>query len=725
MKVKPVKNKEQLFKKMDKAGIKYCRQHMERVYEFAAAAHAGQTRDSGEAFINHPLNVAAILVNMGLDRISIEAALLHDVVEDTDVSLEEIRENFGEEVAALVDGVTKLSRISFQNKQEQQAENLRKMFLAMAKDIRVILIKLADRMHNMRTLKYLPVEKQKEIARETLEIYAPLTHRLGMYKIKWELEDLALRYLKPEKYYELVQKVAKKRKEREGYIERVKKILRRQLNDLNIKAEIQGRPKHFYSIYQKMIKQNKPFEEIYDLMALRVLVESIHDCYEVLGVVHNLWKPIPGGFKDYIAMPKSNMYQSLHTRVIGENGEPLEVQIRTREMHMVAEYGIAAHWRYKDGSTDDTLLEKIAWLRQLLEWQQESKDADEYLENLRFDLFEDEVFVFTPKGDVKNLPAGATPVDFAYHIHTQIGQQCVGAKVNGRLVPLDYKLKNGDIVQILTTKQESGPSSDWLQFVVTSKAKSKIRQWLREQRREEYIQQAREQLEKEIKKQGYDPQEHLKAETLKEAAERLGFTETDDLLVAVGDGKVTVSMVLGKILGEKLQEKLLGEKTLEKPVKLSPEKRRAGRPGGVVVEGVKDLLVRFSRCCNPVPGDEIIGYVTRGKGVTVHRINCSNLPADTERLLKVEWADTDKELYPFEIKIEAVDRVNLLADIINVISRKDLNVRAAKATTGKGTARIDITLDISHLDDVRELMSQFNQVKGVQRVHRVSRVKRM
>lgn len=716
MKVKPVKKRVQLFKKMDKAGIKYCRQHMQRVYEFAEAAHAGQTRDSGEAFINHPLNVAAILVNMGLDRTSIEAALLHDVVEDTDVTLEEIREKFGSEVAALVDGVTKLSRISFQNKQEQQAENLRKMFLAMAKDIRVILIKLADRMHNMRTLKYLPVDKQKEIARETLEIYAPLTHRLGMYKIKWELEDLALRYLEPQKYYELVQKVAKKRQEREGYIEKVKKILRRQLNALHIKAEIQGRPKHFYSIYLKMVRQDKPFEEIYDLMALRVLVESIPDCYEVLGVVHNLWKPIPGGFKDYIAMPKSNMYQSLHTRVIGENGEPLEVQIRTREMHMIAEYGIAAHWRYKDGSADDTLLEKIAWLRQLLEWQQESKDADEYLENLRFDLFEDEVFVFTPKGDVKNLPAGATPVDFAYHIHTQIGQQCVGAKVNGRLVPLDYKLQNGDIVQILTTKKESGPSSDWMQFVVTSKAKSKIRQWLREQRREEYIQQAREQLEKEIKKHGYDPQEYLKTETLKEAAARLGFTETDDLLAAVGDGKVTVSMVLGKILGDKIHEK---------PVKLPPEKRRTRRPGGVVVKGVKDLLVRFSKCCNPVPGDEIIGYITRGKGVTVHRINCSNLPADTERMIKVDWADTEKELYPFEIKIEAVDRMNLLADIINVISRKDINVRAAKATTRKGTALIDITLDISHLDDVRDLMSLFTQVNGVQRVHRVSRVKRM
>jgi len=527
---------EKLIQKMEKAGIKDSRGYMQEVYEFAKAAHAGQTRDSGEEYINHPLGVAAILVDMGLDRTSIAAALLHDVVEDTQIKLEEIQEKFGPEVATLVDGVTKLSRISFQSKQEQQVENLRKMFLAMANDIRVILIKLADRMHNMRTLKYLPVEKQKKIARETLEIYAPLTHRLGMYKFKWELEDLALRFLEPQKYYELVQKVAKKRQEREGYIEKVRKELEQQLAFHGIKAEVQGRPKHFYSIYHKMTKQNKPFEEIYDLMALRVLVETVPDCYEALGVVHNLWKPMPGGFKDYIAMPKSNMYQSLHTRVVGDNGEPLEIQIRTREMHMVAEYGIAAHWRYKQGATnDETLIEKIAWLRQLLEWQQESKDADEYLENLRFDLFEDEVFVFTPKGDVKNLPAGATPVDFAYHIHTHIGQQCIGAKVNGRLVPLSYKLQNGDIVQILTSKQAGGPSSDWLKFVVTSKAKSKIRQWLREQRRDEYIQQARENLEREIKKRGLDPQEYLKAEVLKDATERLGFIEADDLLVAVGD----------------------------------------------------------------------------------------------------------------------------------------------------------------------------------------------
>jgi len=705
-----------LIQKMEKAGIKDCRQYMLEVYEFAKAAHAGQTRDSGEAYINHPLGVAGILVDMGLDRTSIAAALLHDVVEDTPVKLEEIREKFGPEVAALVDGVTKLSRISFQSKQEQQAENLRKMFLAMARDIRVILIKLADRMHNMRTLKYLPVEKQKKIARETLEIYAPLTHRLGMYKFKWELEDLALRFLEPQKYYELVQKVAKKRQEREGYIEKVKRELQQQLASLRIKAEVQGRPKHFYSIYHKMTKQNKPFEEIYDLMALRVLVESIPDCYEALGVAHNLWKPMPGGFKDYIAMPKSNMYQSLHTRVVGDNGEPLEIQIRTREMHMIAEYGIAAHWRYKEGTSDETLIEKIAWLRQLLEWQQESKDADEYLENLRFDLFEDEVFVFTPKGDVMNLPAGATPVDFAYHIHTHIGQQCIGAKVNGRLVPLNHKLENGDIVQILTGKQAGGPSSDWLKFVVTSKAKSKIRQWLREQRRDEYIQQARENLEKEIKKRGLDPQEYLKAEVLQDTAERLGFTEADDLLVTVGDGKMTAAMVVGKILGDKDPGK-----QAKWP---EPGRRRSKSPGGVIVKGVEGLLIRFSRCCNPVPGDEIIGYITRGKGVAVHRLNCSNLPEDTERLIAVEWAKAETGVYPFEVKIEATDRLNLLAEIMNMVAARNFNVSAAKVATRKGMAFIDLTLDITHLNDVKDLLAHIKQVNGVQRIHRVSRVKR-
>src|SRR5690554_4585169 len=663
-----------------------------KVYDFAKRAHAGQRRDSGDDYITHPLEVANILVDMGLDLTSIIAALLHDVVEDTKVNLVEIRERFGEEVATLVDGLTKLSKISFQSRQEHQVENLRKMFLAMAQDIRVILIKLADRMHNMRTLRHLPVERQKKIARETLEIYAPLTHRLGMYKLKWELEDLAFRFLEPEKYYELVRKVDMKRPEREAYIEEVKKALGEELLAHQLHASIQGRPKHFYSIYQKMSKQDKPFEEIYDLMALRIMVESIQDCYEVLGVVHTLWKPVPGRFKDYIAMPKSNMYQSLHTTVVGSNGEPLEIQIRTRKMHQIAEYGIAAHWQYKEGKAgDQTLLDKIAWLRHLLEWQKEPKDVDEYLENLRVDLFEDEVFVFTPKGDVKNLPAGATPVDFAYSIHTHIGHRCVGAKVNGRLLPLSYQLKNGDIVQILAAKQGSGPSSDWLQYVVTSKARNRIRQWMREQRRDEYIFLAKEQLEKEIKKLRLDPQTYIKAELMQEIAEKFGFNSGDDLLVAVGDGKITPKVVVSKLVGEKEKEdeKPGFQDGLPSPVQERKEDRHTRRQSGVRVKGVDDLLVRFSRCCNPVPGDEIIGFITRGKGVTIHRIGCPNLPQETERYIKVEWEQIKAGLYPISIKIEATDRMNLLAEITNLLAERKINVSAAKVKTNKGAAVID------------------------------------
>ncbi len=683
-------------------------------YRFAEAAHNGQTRDSGEAYINHPLAVANILVEMGLDATSITAALLHDVVEDTEIGLEEITGQFGEEVASLVDGLTKLSKIVFQNKQEQQIENLRKMFLAMAKDIRVFLIKLADRLHNMRTLKYLPEERRKKIARETLEIYAPLAHRLGMYRLKWELEDIAFHYLEPEKYYELVQKVAQKRPERESYIEETIKILEQHLKAMNIKAEIQGRPKHFYSIYQKMKTQNKDFSEIYDLMAVRILVDTIQDCYEALGVVHTLWKPIPGRFKDYIAVPKSNMYQSLHTTVMGNQGVPLEIQIRTREMHQIAELGIAAHWSYKEGKkSDEDLLQKIAWLRHLLEWQGETRDADEFFENLRVNLFEDEVFVFTPKGDVKSLPAGATPVDFAYSVHTHIGHRCLGAKVNNRLVPLDYQLKNGDIVQILTAKQDAGPSRDWLKFVVTSKAKSRIRQWLREQSRDEYILLAREQLEKELKKSGYDPAEYLKAELLKETAERMGFVAGDDLLFAVGDGKITPRAVISRLVAEKEPEK--------KQLPVLPGDKPTGTPGGVKVQGVSNLAVRFSRCCNPVPGDQIVGYVTRGKGVAIHRVDCPSLPADAERFIKVEWDAEERGVYPLTLKIEAIDRRNLLMDIMNQMSLMKLNVTAANIHTDKGRAYLDFTIEVNHLNQAKELVNKLKMVNGVQNIFRATK----
>ncbi|NLY74153.1 MAG: bifunctional (p)ppGpp synthetase/guanosine-3',5'-bis(diphosphate) 3'-pyrophosphohydrolase [Firmicutes bacterium] len=688
-------------------------------YEFAYQAHQGQKRDSGEDFIQHPLEVADIVHEMGMDTTSIIAALLHDVVEDTAAEVEEIKKRFGSEVALLVDGVTKLSRLAFQNKQEQQMENLRKMFLAMTQDLRVIIIKLADRLHNMRTLKHLPEEKQKQIARETLEIYAPLTHRLGMWKVKWELEDLALRYLAPEVYYDLVNKVAKKRQEREGYIAEVKKTLERALAEMEIKAEVQGRPKHFYSIYEKMQEQAKDFSEIYDLMGLRVIVSTVQDCYEVLGIVHTLWKPIPGRFKDYVAMPKSNMYQSLHTTLIGPNGEPLEIQIRTWEMHRTAEYGIAAHWIYKENRPDDQeLREKIAWLRHLIEWQGEMRDSEEFMETLRIGLFRDEVFVFTPKGDVKNLPAGSTPVDFAYSIHTTLGHQCTGAKVNGRLVPLDYPLKNGDIVQIISSKGSPGPSRDWLQFVKTSKAKNRIRQWIREQHREENIQIGRDLLEREIKKQGFDFQENTKLEQLTEAAKKLGFTNVDDLLAAIGDLKVTPSQVLGKLGGEKEAVKPL--------ISEVDEKKRPRRQGqGVKVRGVENLLVRFSKCCNPVPGDQIIGFITRGKGVSIHRIDCPNILAENkERIIEVEWDQNVSGVYSVDIEIEAEDRVNLLTDVLNAIAELKLYLSAAKARTKKGTAYINLTLEIANSDQIQSIFKRVGRVEGVQRVYRVSRLVR-
>ncbi|MGE5607309.1 MAG: RelA/SpoT family protein [Bacteroidota bacterium] len=709
---------EDLLQKLGEAKSETDLAKIRSAYEFASQAHQGQKRESGEEYIQHPLEVAAIVHELGMDTTSIIAALLHDVVEDTPIEGEEITKKFGSEVALLVDGVTKLSRLAFQNKQEQQMENLRKMFLAMTQDLRVIIIKLADRLHNMRTLKHLPLEKQKNIARETLEIYAPLTHRLGMWKIKWELEDLSLRYLDPEAYYDLVNKVAKKRQEREGYIAEVKKTLERALTEMEIKAEVQGRPKHFYSIFEKMQEQGKDFNEIYDLMGLRVIVSTVQDCYEVLGIVHTLWKPIPGRFKDYVAMPKSNMYQSLHTTLIGPNGEPLEIQIRTWEMHRTAEFGIAAHWIYKGGPDDKELRDKIAWLRHLIEWQGEMRDSEEFMETLRIGLFMDEVFVFTPQGDVKNLPAGSTPVDFAYSIHTTLGHQCIGAKVNGRLVPLDYQLKNGDIVQILSSKGSTGPSRDWLQFVKTSKSKNRIRQWLREQNREENIQIGRELLEREIKKQGVDFQESARVEQLNEASKKLGFMNLDDLLAAIGDLKVTPSQVLSKLGVEK--------ETAKPAIPETDEKRRSRRPGqGIRVKGVENLLVRFSKCCNPVPGDPIIGFITRGKGVSIHRMDCPNiLTEEKERIIEVEWDRASQGTYQVDIEIEANDRVNLLTDVLNAISELKLYLNAAKARSKKGAAYINLTLEITDSDQIQSIFKRVGQVDGVQRVYRVSRLVR-
>jgi len=659
-----------------------------------------------------------------MDDITVAASLLHDVVEDTEVTLEEIQERFGPEVAALVDGVTKLSRLPFQSKQEQQAESLRKMFLAMARDIRVIIIKLADRLHNMRTLRNLPVERQKKIARETLEIYAPLTHRLGMYKLKWELEDLALRYLEPKEYYNLVQLVKKKRQERERYINEVMDTLQSQLKELKIQAKIEGRPKHFYSIYQKMVEKGREFTEIYDLIAIRVIVESVKDCYAVLGIVHTLWKPVPGRFKDYIAMPKSNQYQSLHTTVIGPGGEPFEIQIRTWEMHHTAEYGVAAHWRYKEGGGEDKFEDKISWLRQLLEWQREMKDAQDFLETLKIDLFEDEVFVFTPKGDVKSLPAGSTPVDFAYSVHSDIGHRCTGAKVNGKLVPLNTKLKNGDIVEIITSKN-SKPSGDWLSFIKTSKARSKVRQYVRETQKQQATEDGRELLEKEARKYNFEPREVLLAEKLAELARKHGYADTDDLYAAIGFGRLTANQTLEKLVGseklKKQKQSLRQERQLERQKRLGL-KRKARPSQGVRAPGLDNLLIRFSRCCNPVPGDDIVGYITRGRGVSVHRKDCPNLgtlSTEEGRIIEVFWEGTGQSSYPVELEVLAEDRVNLLSNIMLAVSEMKTNIVAVHGRTLKNKqAQIDLVVDIKDLDHMQAIIAQLQNVEGVLSAHR-------
>ncbi len=684
-----------------------------RAYAFAARAHAGQQRHSGDSFIFHPLGVAAILAELEMDVTTIAAGLLHDVIEDTPVTLAEIESEFGLELGVLVDGVTKLGRLPFMSREEQQAENLRKMFLAMAQDIRVVVIKLADRLHNMRTLGHLPWDRQARIARETLEIYAPLAHRLGMWRIKWELEDLALRYLEPGEYYKLVEKVARKRKEREGLIDEAKRILASSLEEARVPYELQGRAKHFYSIYEKMRVRGRSFEEIYDLIAMRVIVNTVRDCYAVLGTIHSLWTPIPGRFKDYIAMPKSNMYQSIHTTVIGPKGEPLEIQIRTRDMHRTAEYGIAAHWRYKEGThTTSEFEEKLSWLRQLLEWQRDLKDVHDFMETLKIDLFKDEVFVFTPKGDVKSLPAGSTPVDFAYNVHTDVGHRCIGARVNGRIVPLDHQLANGDIVEILTSKGQGGPSLDWLAFVKTSRARSKIRQWVRDVRREEAVPRGRDLLEKELRRQGLEVHENLKDERLLAVAKRLGFDESEDLLAAVGDGKVSPSLVAGRLGPEKDERE---------PTQLATRRRRPSGQG-VRVKGVDNVLTRMARCCSPVPGDEIIGYITRGKGISVHRRDCPNiawLRSSPERNIDVEWEFGEEDSYPVELEIEAVDRVALLANIMSAITELRANISAVNArTTSDRMAVVSIVVDISSVDHLSSIMNRVRRVQGVTQVHR-------
>ncbi|MDR3288842.1 MAG: bifunctional (p)ppGpp synthetase/guanosine-3',5'-bis(diphosphate) 3'-pyrophosphohydrolase [Peptococcaceae bacterium] len=699
---------------------------VEKAYTFAEEAHRGQRRNSGEEYIEHPMMVALILAELELDEAAIAAALLHDVVEDTKHSLEDIEKEFGAEVALLVDGVTKLGRIPYQTKMEQQVENLRKMFLAMAKDIRVIMIKLADRLHNMRTLKYHSPEKQREIAQETLEIFAPLANRLGIYRIKWELEDLAFCYLKPREYHDLADAIAIKRREREALINEVISQLRQRLDKAGIKADIAGRSKHFYSIYEKMTAQNKELNEIYDLTAVRVVVASVNDCYGVLGIIHTLWKPIPGRFKDYIAMPKPNMYQSLHTTLAGAYGEPFEVQIRTWEMHRTAEFGIAAHWKYKEGGKNGDFEQRLNWLRQLLEFQHDAaRDADEFMDTLKIDLFADMVFIFTPKGDVVELPAQSSPVDFAYRVHTDVGHRCVGAKVNGRIVPLNSTMNTGDIIEIITSKHSRGPSRDWLSFVKTSQAKNRIRQWFKKEQREENIVRGREILEREVAKLGFDPSETLKSAWLQDWVEAANYLGMEDMLAAIGDKALSVNKVLTPLRDEltKEEREKAQKAVLEQGEIKSTRTYKSSQ--GVRVKGVDNVLIRFAHCCNPLPGDPIVGYITRGRGVSVHRQDCKNIQTSAgdaqNRMIEVAWDEEQTEsTYAVDIQIFGNDRTQLVTDIMTAIMETRTVISGINARVGKDkVVNIQIRIDIRNLGHLQGVLQKIRRVKDVTSVERL------
>lgn len=706
---------------------------IKEAYDFAEKAHLGQLRKSGEPYILHPLAVADILVNMNMDTTSIIAALLHDVVEDTTVSLDVVEQQFGSTCAMLVDGLTKLERIKFKTKEEQQNENYRKMFVAMAQDIRVILIKLADRLHNMRTLKYQSEESQRRIADETLEIFCPIAHRLGISAIKWEMEDIALRYLNPQQYYRIVNLMQKKRAEREQYIADCIRRISEKVGEMGIESDISGRPKHIYSIYNKMTVKNKQFTEIYDLLAIRVIVDNIKDCYAVLGIIHTLYKPMPGRFKDYIAMPKANMYQSLHTTVIGPSGEPLEVQIRTWEMHKTAEFGIAAHWAYKEGGSQPVTPNfgasgKVNLFSDILELQQEARDASEFMESLKVDFFSDLVFVFTPKGEVIELPAGSVPLDFAYRIHTEVGNRTIGAKVNGRIVPLDHRLKTGDIVEILTSKHSYGPSQDWLKLAQSSHTKSKIKQFFKKEKREENVEKGRDAIEKEIRKAGFEPSQVMTDDKMQEVAGKFNFHDSEDMLSAVGFGGITAAQICTR-LTEKLRKEKEQEETqrqLEeaaKDIKTVPEKK--SRPThGVRVIGVDNVLVRFARCCNPVPGDQIIGYITRGRGVSVHRSDCANIPVgegdEGNRVIEVEWVDSVEANYSVDIEITGHDRRGLLNEVLQVVSESKTIISAVSGRSDKNKmALIQMTILIRNLDHLQSVVDKIKRLKDVYSVQRI------
>lgn len=712
---------------------------IEKAYKVASEAHEGQKRKSGEPYIIHPLCVAIILADLELDKETIVAGLLHDAVEDTWMTYEEVEKEFGSEVALLVDGVTKLGQLSYSaDKVEVQAENLRKMFLAMAKDIRVILIKLADRLHNMRTLQYMRPEKQQEKARETMDIYAPIAMRLGISKIKVELDDLSLKYLKPDVYYDLVHKVALRKSEREQFVGAIVKEVKKHMDDANIKAQVDGRVKHFFSIYKKMVNQDKTIDQIYDLFAVRILVDTVKDCYAALGVIHEMYKPIPGRFKDYIAMPKLNMYQSLHTTLIGPNGQPFEIQIRTYEMHRTAEYGIAAHWKYKESSDGKAPVgkseeEKLNWLRQILEWQRDMSDNKEFMSLLKndLDLFADSVYCFTPQGDVKTLPSGSTPVDFAYSVHSAVGNKMVGARVNGKLVPIEYEIKNGDRIEIITSQNSQGPSRDWLKLVKSTQAKNKINQWFKKELKEDNILKGKEMLAQYARAKGFKIANYTKTQYLEAVLRKYGFRDWDSVLAAIGHGGLKEGQVFNKLVeayDKENKKNLTDEQVLEAASETQEKLHIAKSKSGIVVKGIHDVAVRFSKCCNPIPGDEIVGFVTRGRGITIHRTDCVNVlnmsETDRTRLIEAEWQQPDtkeKEKYMAEIQVYANNRTGLLVDLSKIFTERKIDLRSINSRTSKQEkATISMSFEIGSKEELRSLIEKIRQVESVIDVERTT-----
>jgi guanosine-3',5'-bis(diphosphate) 3'-pyrophosphohydrolase len=710
------------------SAVEIDRARVEEAFVFACEHHADQRRKSGEDFITHPVGVARICASMRLDTETLCAALLHDTVEDTSASIDEVRERFGDDIAAVVDGVTKLTGITFQSRDEAQANNFRKMMVAMATDVRVILIKLADRLHNMRTIDAMSKQKQMEKARETLEIYAPLAHRLGIHAIKWELEDLAFATLHPRKYQEIKGLVAQQRDEREHYVSEAGEYLQRELADVGIEAQIAGRAKHFYSIYSKMTKKGREFNEIYDLTAMRVIVESVKDCYGAVGVIHSLWKPLPGRFKDFIAMPKFNMYQSLHTTVIGPEGRPLEIQIRTHQMHEMAEFGVAAHWVYKqaDGQAPDQDA-KLKWLRSMLDWQKELSDPREFMETLRTDLFEEEVYVFTPKGEVKSLAAGATPLDFAYEVHTEIGHRCVGARVNGKIVPLHYELRSGDIVEILTAKRERGPSRDWLAMVKTTRARNKIKAWFKAESRQDTEHTGRELLQEHLRKQGLPAQKITGSALLADVIREVGFRKADDFYIALGAAKISPKLVVGKVMQRLKQgEAADGDEGGADLLRVGRARRRPTKSSGqygISVEGVEDVMLRLAKCCRPVPGDEIVGYISLGRGITIHRQDCPNalvLGKSPERFTSVSWEGDQSTGFVVEIQIDAWDRHHLLADLSRAFSESGANILEARCLSMGPMVKNRFVVEVADTHSLKSAITRLRNTESVFDAYRVT-----